>query len=209
MANHYFATRAHAQATWRGHSRGCDRCWPTRRTAPPASRATTCSTSTRRVRRCCRSTAASSPPTASSPRTCWTNSRPCFGWPQRHWTALAPLPGGDMPGADFDAFLARPRRGACLAARRRCCAATRAPTARAPSACSATRTRCRTSARRSCPVSTPARSTTCGARSGPSRPRTSCTAAASSPCTCPRAAKRIWTPGWRGHPPAGSATAAM
>ena len=31
---------------------------------------------------------------------------PVLGWPQKHWTALAPLPGGDMPGADFEAFLA-------------------------------------------------------------------------------------------------------
>jgi glycerol-3-phosphate dehydrogenase len=31
---------------------------------------------------------------------------PVLDWPQTHWTALAPLPGGDMPGADFDAFLA-------------------------------------------------------------------------------------------------------
>jgi glycerol-3-phosphate dehydrogenase len=30
---------------------------------------------------------------------------PTLGWPQTHWTAAAPLPGGDMPGADFDAFL--------------------------------------------------------------------------------------------------------
>jgi glycerol-3-phosphate dehydrogenase len=31
---------------------------------------------------------------------------PGLRWPQRHWTASAPLPGGDMPGADFEAFLA-------------------------------------------------------------------------------------------------------
>ena len=30
---------------------------------------------------------------------------PALGWPTTHWTAAAPLPGGDMPGADFDAFL--------------------------------------------------------------------------------------------------------
>jgi glycerol-3-phosphate dehydrogenase len=34
---------------------------------------------------------------------------PGLGWPVRHWTAAAPLPGGDMPAADFDAFLARAR----------------------------------------------------------------------------------------------------
>jgi glycerol-3-phosphate dehydrogenase len=34
---------------------------------------------------------------------------PGLGWPLRHWTAAAPLPGGDMPAADFDAFLARAR----------------------------------------------------------------------------------------------------
>jgi glycerol-3-phosphate dehydrogenase len=34
---------------------------------------------------------------------------PGLGWPLRHWTAVAPLPGGDMPAADFDAFLARAR----------------------------------------------------------------------------------------------------
>ena len=31
---------------------------------------------------------------------------PGLGWPQQHWTASAALPGGDMPGADFDRFLA-------------------------------------------------------------------------------------------------------
>ncbi|NJD32235.1 MAG: glycerol-3-phosphate dehydrogenase [Gammaproteobacteria bacterium] len=35
---------------------------------------------------------------------------PALGWPLRHWTAGAPLPGGDMPNADFAAFLARLRR---------------------------------------------------------------------------------------------------
>jgi glycerol-3-phosphate dehydrogenase len=30
---------------------------------------------------------------------------PGLGWPRRHWTARAPLPGGDMPRADFEAFL--------------------------------------------------------------------------------------------------------
>jgi len=34
---------------------------------------------------------------------------PGLGWPLRHWTAAAPLPGGDMPAADFDAFVARAR----------------------------------------------------------------------------------------------------
>ena len=34
---------------------------------------------------------------------------PGLGWPMRHWTAAAPLPGGDMPAADFDAFVARAR----------------------------------------------------------------------------------------------------
>jgi glycerol-3-phosphate dehydrogenase len=29
---------------------------------------------------------------------------PVMGWSQRHWTGTAPLPGGDMPGADFGAF---------------------------------------------------------------------------------------------------------
>jgi glycerol-3-phosphate dehydrogenase len=27
-----------------------------------------------------------------------------LNWPTRHWTAASPLPGGDMAGADFDAF---------------------------------------------------------------------------------------------------------
>jgi glycerol-3-phosphate dehydrogenase len=35
-----------------------------------------------------------------------------LGWPQRHWTAAAALPGGDMPGADFGAFLAKLRASA-------------------------------------------------------------------------------------------------
>jgi glycerol-3-phosphate dehydrogenase len=30
---------------------------------------------------------------------------PSLGWPATHWTAAAPLPGGDMPDADFDGFL--------------------------------------------------------------------------------------------------------
>jgi glycerol-3-phosphate dehydrogenase len=34
---------------------------------------------------------------------------PGLGWPTRHWTATAPLPGGDIPGANFAAFLAQLR----------------------------------------------------------------------------------------------------
>ena len=63
----------------------------------------------RRARRCSRSTAASSRPIESLRRTCWTCWRP--GWAGHCDTGPRPqpLPGGDMPGADFDAFLARAR----------------------------------------------------------------------------------------------------
>jgi len=37
---------------------------------------------------------------------------PRLGWPERHWTADAVLPGGDIGGADFGAFL-RDVRAAC------------------------------------------------------------------------------------------------
>ena len=36
--------------------------------------------------------------------------RPAMGFTAEAWTADAPLPGGDMPGADFEAFLANLRR---------------------------------------------------------------------------------------------------
>jgi glycerol-3-phosphate dehydrogenase len=36
--------------------------------------------------------------------------RPVMGFTAGAWTSSAPLPGGDMPGADFDAFLASVRR---------------------------------------------------------------------------------------------------
>ena len=63
----------------------------------------------RRGRRCCRCSAARSRPTAGSPSTRWRSSA-ASSRPPRPWTAGAPLPGGDMPGADFDRFLADFRR---------------------------------------------------------------------------------------------------
>jgi glycerol-3-phosphate dehydrogenase len=37
---------------------------------------------------------------------------PALAWPRTHWTAAAPLPGGDMPDADFAAFI-RDLRSSC------------------------------------------------------------------------------------------------
>ncbi|HSR72205.1 MAG TPA: glycerol-3-phosphate dehydrogenase [Kiloniellales bacterium] len=39
-----------------------------------------------------------------------TRLQPRLGFSERRWTAAAPLPGGDIPGADFAAFLADLRR---------------------------------------------------------------------------------------------------
>ena len=71
------------------------------------SPATTCSISTGARRPCSRCTVARSPPAAGSP------SRPWTCWPGR-WASTgrpgpadAPLPGGDVPGADVDGFVAR------------------------------------------------------------------------------------------------------
>ena len=133
---------------------------------------------------------------------------PRLGWPLRHWTAPAPLPGGDMPGRI--SRRSSPGLGAAHAW-------LPAPLLHRYARAYGTRAKrmlgdarsVRNSASRSCPVSTRARSITCDARSGRSRPRTSFTAAASLPCTCLRAAKRIWTPGWAAIRRAGSATAAM
>jgi glycerol-3-phosphate dehydrogenase len=36
--------------------------------------------------------------------------KPVMGFPAGSWTSKAPLPGGDMPGADFDEFLMGVRR---------------------------------------------------------------------------------------------------
>ena len=57
-------------------------------------------------RRCSRCSAARSPPTASWPSRRWTGSRRSSRAMGGAWTARAPLPGGDIPDADFDAFCA-------------------------------------------------------------------------------------------------------
>ena len=67
--------------------------------------------------RCSRSSAARSRPTASSPSTRWRSCSRCWASPRRPWTGKAPLPGGDLPGADLAAFTARARAATSLAAR--------------------------------------------------------------------------------------------
>ena len=63
-----------------------------------------------RARRCSPSSAARSPPSASWPSTRSARLRPFLPAMGPAWTAAAPLPGGDMPGADFEGWLRRFQR---------------------------------------------------------------------------------------------------
>ena len=98
---------------------------------------------------------------------------PFFPAMRQGWTAKAPLPGGDMPDADFDRFLAGLDARATPGCPTVSPCTMRGSTARVPLPCSAMPQAPPISAGISAGCSMRARSIICAAMSGPRRPRTS------------------------------------